>query len=139
MTRKRTKLELQPELMERIVEGIRQFGSVRMAAQYAGISDQTIWNYLERAASWGEGVFVELRQKVSHAQAEFMLRHIDLITRAAEQGTWQASAWLLERIFPEMFGRNRTGEFPDAPPARTVVILDEIGGDGNGEACGGNP
>lgn len=127
MPRKRTKLELQPDLLDRIVDGFRQFGSVHMAAHYAGLDDQTVWNYLNRAEK-DRGIFAELATKARQAQMEFAKRHLDNITRAAEQGTWQAAAWILERTLPDIYGRYKpqakdTNSF--AQDWRQIIMLCE--------------
>ena len=46
----------------------------------------------------------ELRDGLKRAQAAFKAYHIQNITKAAKK-SWQASAWMLERMYPKEFGR----------------------------------
>ncbi len=53
-----------------------------------------------------DSLFAELVNATRKGEAEFKRRHIALITRASNNGSWQASAWLLERKYPTEFGRH---------------------------------
>lgn len=46
----------------------------------------------------------ELRDGLKKAQVAFKAYHIQNITKAAKK-SWQASAWMLERMYPKEFGR----------------------------------
>lgn len=47
----------------------------------------------------------EFLDQVKKAEAEAIVRRLKTIEQAAEMGSWQASAWLLERRHPDMFGK----------------------------------
>lgn len=80
-----------------------------------GISQNTFYKWLKEADT---GVCVdnpnrpvpmlelkrELREGLKRAQAAFKAYHIQNITKAAKK-SWQASAWMLERMYPKEFGR----------------------------------
>jgi len=89
-------------------------------------------NYLDVAAK-AAGVPVdelpaELVERLEVARAEGEARGIATIAQAA-RSTWQAAAWLLERQYPERWGRpaQRADEKPPAPVAGTDS-LDELAG-----------
>lgn len=80
------------------------------AAKAVGIHPSTLFNWL----SWGEdgirgrdddGEYVEFAQEYRRAEAMRKAFHLQNIARAASGGQWQASAWYLERAYPQEFGR----------------------------------
>jgi hypothetical protein len=46
------------------------------------------------------------------------------IVKAAERGSWQSAAWLLERIAPERWGRPSRSERPLEPRAPSSPLID---------------
>lgn len=52
-----------------------------------------------------EKKYVDLVNEVEHAKSKCMQNHLAMITKASKDGTWQASAWMLERRYPGDFGR----------------------------------
>ncbi|MDK2946097.1 MAG: hypothetical protein PWQ85_869 [Geotoga sp.] len=42
---------------------------------------------------------------MKEAESKSMIRHLSNIVKASQEGNWQASAWILERRFPELWGR----------------------------------
>lgn len=65
------------------------------AAAAAGICEKTFYLWIKKHED-----FVEALQK---AEAEMMRNNLIRIEQAAQNGTWQASAWKLERGFPDLF------------------------------------
>ena len=53
-------------------------------------------------------IYSEFSEAVARARAEAEGAHIKNIRRAADNGTWQASAWFLERSFPKKWGKRST-------------------------------
>lgn len=82
-----------------ILAGIRDAGmSLRTACAYAGISDDTLVR--RRKAD------PKLAERVEHAREMFKAKMVTLISAAAPKN-WNAAAWMLERKYPEEFGRQR--------------------------------
>ena len=48
---------------------------------------------------------VEFDDFVKRCETECEIEHIDNISTAGSMGSWQASAWYLERRFPEKYGK----------------------------------
>ena len=123
MRRKRTKKNRggRPSKYSRAVAGriCREVakGSTREgAAALAGISERTLFEW--RAAS------PEFADALQKADARFQAAAVATIRKAARQPrNWTAMAWLLERKFPQQWGRiDRQLARGDAPP---VALPDE--------------
>lgn len=71
------------------------------AALLAGVSKT------ELAEMRCDGGFEDLIQL---SQAKLEAEHLDNISDAGSMGAWQASAWFLERLFPEKYGKKDTIE-----------------------------
>lgn len=80
-----------------------------------GIDQSTFYRWLKEAETGIDGnnpqreapdleLKKELRDGLKRAQAAFKAYHIQNITKAARKN-WQASAWMLERMFPKEFSR----------------------------------
>lgn len=69
----------------------------RASCQYAGISEDSLARYLQASADFAEAV--------RKAEADAEVRHVANIAKAANDGTWTASAWWLERRQPADWGR----------------------------------
>ena len=91
----------------------------REAAMHAGISESSLRNWLEQGASErrhqarGKRPRMRLRAYyeflliVEKAMADGQLADLAIITKAAQEGAWQASAWKLERRNPSRWGKQR--------------------------------
>jgi len=66
-----------------------------------------------------------LVEAVSRAEIKGKERHFLNIAKAGEKGIWTASAWILERRYPEEFGRHRLhrGTGPDG--AIPILTLED--------------
>jgi hypothetical protein len=51
---------------------------------------------------------------VEKARADAVIRNVGIIQQAAQDGSWQASAWYLERTNPRKWGRHETVEITGA-------------------------
>ncbi|MBI2826374.1 MAG: hypothetical protein HYX69_16985 [Planctomycetia bacterium] len=71
-------------------------GSRRTAAKYVGCDPSTI----RGTASRNE----QFAQMLKRAESDLEIIHLSNIQQAAKK-SWQASAWVLERVYPERFGK----------------------------------
>jgi hypothetical protein len=101
-------MNLEPEVADRLVNALRVGSYLEVACRAVGIEVED----LEVAARENE----ELRARIERARAEAELAHIGLISRAAREGTWLAAAWLLERLYPDRYGRPAQREAEKPPP-----------------------
>lgn len=132
--------KLTTETQERIVSALRAGNYQDTAAQYAGITRQTFYSWLERGRiereriSAGEKprktetIYLDFVDAVETARADAEARTVALVMKAANEGTWQAAAWFLERSHPQRWGRlNRTEiSGPQGGPIETTVDAEEL-------------
>ena len=69
---------------------------------------------LERSLYEWQQEFPQFSQSIKKADAEAEMAMIDVIRTAAENGTWQAAAWWLERRHPESWRRRSSVTVLDA-------------------------
>lgn len=97
------------EPMAIIVEQIRNGASMAAAARKAGINPRTARNWY----AWGRDAHDETSEyhqfymKVERAWGDYEMVHISNINDQSHRD-WRASAWLLEKRFPEEYGKKQT-------------------------------
>jgi transposase len=97
---------LTEQLVEKLVTMLRAGNYMGTAARASGISRQTLTSWLERGASARpeDEEYRDLRERVERARSEGEVRLVATIARAAAE-RWDAAAWLLERQYPDRWGR----------------------------------
>lgn len=104
-----------PERTAIICEALEGGAYLATAAALAGLHPDTVYKWLKRGAE-GEEPYATFASAVESAQATGEKRLLDLIrAAAAEPKHWQAAAWMLERKFPDRYGRKMRVEA--GPPA----------------------
>jgi len=105
--------------VENLIQTLRAGVSIEVASQCIGVARSTMYGWIQRGEKarlrLEEGLeindreeeYLELLEKVERAQAEREIQAVTTIKRAGARGSWRASAWLLERSFPERYGRKR--------------------------------
>jgi hypothetical protein len=117
---------LTPQVQETIVNAVRIGSYLDDAASLAGINRATLFRWI----AWGkdandklqDGIELDEREEtyrdfcdaVEKARADATLRNIGIIQTAAQNGSWQAAAWYLERTNPRKWGRHDTVELTGA-------------------------
>lgn len=96
--------KLTPEVQEKICEYVRQGLTYEIAARAAGISESTFYRWRERGEKARGGKFREFWEALKRAEAEAEQRLVERILSASSD-TWQAAAWILERRYPDRWGR----------------------------------
>lgn len=97
-----------PERRNDIVDAIRNRIPYEYAAEANGISERTLYYWLELGQQHQlDGIdseYTEFLQAIKRAEMTKMREHSDII--AARPERWQADAWLLERRWPKHYGNN---------------------------------
>ena len=95
--------KLTPAVQAKILKALRDGNTYKTAALVAGISRDTLFEWLRRARA-GDERFTRLAAAMKEATAGGEAELVASI-RNAGQVAWQANAWLLERRNPKDFGR----------------------------------
>lgn len=97
-----------PERCNDIVHDISNRIPYVLAAQANGISEKTLYNWLEKGeAHQNDGIdseYTVFLQAIKKAERERMKKHLDIIADRPER--WTADAWILERRWSKYFGNN---------------------------------
>jgi transposase len=94
-------------VLDKIVEGVKLGVPMVYATKRAGVTLRTVRNWLRDAREGSNGLKAELLRGVEEAQGEFVAANMRVIDDAAKAKTWQAAAWLLERLHNEHFSAHR--------------------------------
>lgn len=110
--------KLNKTLEEEIVKFLQLGNYVETVCAMVGLSKSTFYDWVKRGARESDRVskdgrlrirkderkYVEFSYAVKKAMAHSEVRDVALIGKASEKN-WQASAWRLERKYPERWGR----------------------------------
>jgi len=89
----------------------------KLAAQYSGVNVSTYWKWLKMKGQ----PYDDLREAVQEAEAAGAASLLAKIHKAANDGTWSAAAWMLERVYH--YNKNRPIEM--APAVQKVKKVEE--------------
>jgi transposase len=92
------------EVVSKILSFVRAGNYIETAAVAAGISKETLYEWLRRGAK-KEQPFKNFSDACERAMAEADMIDLSDISKAARAGSWQAAAWRLERRNPKQIGR----------------------------------
>lgn len=118
------KTHLTEELAEQLLALIRSGNYLGVACRAVNLPRRTFGEWLERGKRGEEGdePYVEFRAKVEQARAVGEARNVAAIASAAKE-SWQAAAWMLERQYPERWGRVSVRlRDPEAIPSEPIEI-----------------
>jgi stalled ribosome rescue protein Dom34 len=115
-------LKLNDELIKKAHFLISEGHYAIVVCSYLGISEKTYYEWTKQGKNDNEknkeSIFSKFFQSIKEAEAKAEIRHIQTIARAASEGTWQASAWFLERKHKDRWSQKQditlSGN-PDAP------------------------
>lgn len=101
---------------EGIVRMIASGSYSEIAARANGVGPSTFYAWMKRGENaevddkgkpidFDDERYVEFREAVKEAEAKAEVLAVGRIQQAAASGTWTASAWYLERKYPDRWGR----------------------------------
>lgn len=90
--------KLTPEVQERIEQAIRVGVTHAQAAEYAGIGESTLREWMRENPAFAAAI--------NAREAEGALTLVALVNRAAQQD-WRAAAWILEHRWPQDYAVSR--------------------------------
>lgn len=91
-------------------------------AAYIGVSERTFYRWLNTPTSEKQRQF---SQSIKKAEPEFKAALRSKIIDAAQHGSWQAAAWMLERLYPDEYGRKDRVQ-AEAKVEQVPVIVDDV-------------
>ena len=104
-----TKSKLTKELIEKAVKIVERGNYYKVAIDVLGISEHTWYEWMRQGeVDTNKGVnslMAQFFQSIKKAEATAIDRNLSIIQKAAMEGNWQASAWYLERKYPEQWGK----------------------------------
>ena len=103
------KSKLTRELIEKAVKIIERGNYDKVAIDILGINKGTWYAWMKQGeidANKGvNSLKAEFFNSIKKAEAAAIDRNLSIIQKAAMEGNWQASAWYLERKYPEQWGK----------------------------------
>jgi hypothetical protein len=101
------------ETHTKICEALKAGNTRRDSYVYAGVSGDTFARWLE--------IYPEFAEDVAKSEAIVTLRNVGLIQKAAQNGTWQAAAWWLERKHKAEWSSRVEQTGADGSPVKVIV------------------
>jgi len=106
VAKKGRKSKLDADRRDKLLKAIRVGNDKKVACALAGISETTLYRWLELSKKRGARAELrEFRESLERAEAEAEVLKVSRIAQAADNGRWQAAAWWLERKYPERWGQ----------------------------------
>jgi hypothetical protein len=97
--------KLTAETVKSLCDSITLGVPYKHACVGAGIKYSTFRRWMVEGEAANSGEKREFYDSIKNAEAQGMRNNLAIITKAAREGSWQGSAWILERRYPEEFGR----------------------------------
>jgi transposase len=98
---------LYSESKDRLLDAITKGLTINDACEYAGISEQTYYNWLNKDVSSikneeDKKKYLEFLESLKKAQSECQMYCLDFLMK---DKSWQSKAWVLERRFPDRWAK----------------------------------
>ena len=103
-----------PATAKKITDAIRVGATFRLACDYAGITEDTFSNWRKKYSDFSDAI--------KEAEGGAAVGWLAKIEKAANDGTWQAAAWKLERRYPESYGRTVTDQRHSGPDGKAIRV-----------------
>lgn len=117
--------KLTDELTDEAIKLVRNGATNADVIAYIGVVESTFYNWLKNPKTKAQR---KLSEGLKKAETERKLWHLQRIHNAAQNGDWKASAWYLERRYPNEYARTQRiqGEINtiQKPDALTQAILE---------------
>ncbi len=97
--------KLTPEVQQKIGDGVPLGLTYALAANSAGLTYQAFNDWMKLGRNSTSGKYFEFYQHIEKCNADAAKVLLERLNNAAAVGNCQVSMWILERRFPEEFGR----------------------------------
>lgn len=95
---------LTDQVKNTIVQALLHGAYIETAVAHAGVTRESYYEWMRRGSK-GDEPFKTFADAITKAIGDAEMWDLAVISKAAQEGNWQASAWRLERKFPRKWGR----------------------------------
>ncbi|MDR1820706.1 MAG: hypothetical protein LBR15_10740 [Methanobrevibacter sp.] len=96
------KLKLNKKMQETIAKNLEEGHTIKGATTLAGINKDTYYRWMKKGKEEKKGIYYNFHARINEAMEYRKFKLIQNIENHSEK-SWQAAAWLLERVYPEEF------------------------------------
>jgi transposase len=119
-----------PQVVARLVRAVRMGSTYGLACKFAGIGERTFFTWMadarEARETGAKSKYSNLLEEIERAEGEAAVRWLAVIEKAAvDDGDWRASAWRLERRYPDEYGK-RAIQFSGQVDTQMTVGDEEV-------------
>ena len=115
--------KLSKEREEQIAQAIEQGKSIASSARMAGVTPQTVHNWLERGEAEEEGVFAQFFDRIARAKGHGEDFYFSLaLELAKENEDHRFIASLMKQRYPDSWGETETGVDADTITVSSDVV-----------------
>lgn len=107
MAGSRAPIKLTPEVRKALVDSLAAGVDQKHACEAVSVSARTFRYWMKKGKEGGSPETIALFTAVKKAKADAVRRNVAIIQKAAQDGTWTAAAWWLERRHPDLYGSDR--------------------------------
>ena len=97
--------KLTPEIQKKIGDGVSLGLTYALAASAAGITYQSLNQWMQRGKNSTSGKYFEFTQHIQKCNVDAAKNCLERLNAAAKAGDTRICMFILERRFPEEFGR----------------------------------
>jgi transposase len=97
--------KLTPEIKKQIGENIALGMTYALAAASAGITYQTFNDWMNKGKNSKSGEYFEFYKHIQKCNADGALKCLQHLKESVDTGDCRVCMWILERRFPESYGR----------------------------------
>jgi transposase len=97
--------KLTPDIQQKIGDGISLGLTYALAANSAGVTYQTFNQWMQRGKNSTSGAYFKFFKYITKCNADAAKALLERLNEAAHSGNCQICMWILERRFPDEFGR----------------------------------
>lgn len=99
------KSKLTKDLIREASTLIKAGNYTETVCQYLGIHKSTWYRWMAEGEQSKGGLKAEFYQEVKGAESFAEISFVNIVRKAAQEGNWQAAMTILERKFPDRWGR----------------------------------
>lgn len=100
--------KLTPETVEKMTRCLGLGMNYEQSCTYSGIDYTTFRKWMQKGEAAKSGEYFDFFDAIKRAEIDGLHRDLEIIESAGQKGNWTASAWRLERKYPNQFGKQGT-------------------------------